>query len=312
MPYDESITDYWNYWCCYRKTIRNKVNGSEVQISTGTYSPSSFGMMRVGKKVTSINSNEESIEYYVSAFQPNMARFNLQDPVTDATLKLFFRDCFLNEGKSSIYITVKPFANSGGGSWTTTSNVGYTDILNHYVPFDMTSSEYASSSYLYEKTENVNFSNYTVLFENIIHLFNKYREGKTIGFTITAADGYCDMHGPSYNMFFIRPKIEVIQSHSNRLSTFMIMDTEINALSKVKGVCRNRNKAIITGKQCRIIVFNPTTYNVVGTGLSSSSDGSFLVDVEEKTGEIVIVSFVDDSGDIDGSEIMATLSYNTT
>jgi len=66
--YDATISDAWNYWCYYRKVLRNKNTGSIVDLDSGKFLPSTAGMIRVGEKISELNDNEETIEYTAIAF----------------------------------------------------------------------------------------------------------------------------------------------------------------------------------------------------------------------------------------------------
>ncbi len=308
MAIEEKITDYWQYWCYYETVIRNKNTGAEIPIGTGSFIPTTFGLMRIGERVTKLTSTTETVERYVSAFKPNIALMCNQDVPTKATLALRFLQHEVNSGESRINMKVKPFANDNGRQWTTNSKISFDLINSHYVPFDMTEAAYSGSTSTYEKTTEVDLSNNRAEFQDLEQLFFKFLRGQTIGFTLTADFGWCEMYGPSYTSYFLGPSFEIYQIVSARVQINIDLDTEITASCKVKGVCKDRNGNVIKGIQCRVIVFDPDDYKIIGTGLSAAATGVFLVTATYKVGYPVAVAFIDDTNNITGSEIMITLS----
>jgi len=153
MGYEESIKSYWDYWCYYKRVLRNKVTNVEILIGSGSFIPSTFGLVRIGIKKFDLSSTEEIVEYYVTAFRPKILRICNQDSPVSAELVLNFLQHFLNKEETKIEMTIKPFANSNGFSWTTTTEIIYEDIYEHYIPFDLEEATYNSS--IYEKIQEV-------------------------------------------------------------------------------------------------------------------------------------------------------------
>jgi len=309
MAYEESVVDYWNYWCYFQRILRNKTTGAKTFLESGIFIPDSFGIVRSGEKKFDLNASEEIIENYLTALKPDLDKMNVQNSPISTTFLLNFLQATLNDGEVELNITIKPWANSSGSSWTTSTEITYEDILEHYIPFDVPLENYDST--LYEKTVSADLSANNVKFDDIIQTFYKFMQGNSIGFTISAKGGYCDIYGPSSNLYFLRPKFTITQIVGGRLGSNFLLDTEIKAASKVKGVCKNRSGDIITGSQCRIIVMDSDKNNLVGTGLSSAADGSFLIDIEKKVGHSVIVSFVSNDQSLLGTEIMVSVSGDT-
>jgi|GEM_PF-5891799 len=307
--YNISISDSWNYWCYYRRVLRNKNTGALVDLSSGKYSPSTEGLLRVGEKISSLNINEEIIEYTVIALKPDLKRFSVQDIPSSVRLILYLGGVVLNSGNFQLSVTVKPWANSSGLLWTTDTIISYNSIIDYYIPFDLTAATYVTATY--EKSVNVEIGGYAAVVKYLESTFDKFARRQSIGFMITATGGYANVFGPTYESLTVRPKFTVEQVVSNRFhGPHITMDAEIIGRSKVKGVCRDRSGAIITGKQCRIIACDKDDYKILGTGLSSVT-GAFLVDLECKVGEFVVVSFYESGDVLTGSEMMTTVSNNT-
>lgn len=311
MTIEETISSYWNYWCYFERVVKNRYSGKEILVGSGNYVPEIFGMMRIGEKVSRLNSSEDIVERYLSAFKPDISRMCDQDYPTVVELTLRFLSHEINSGETEINVTVKPFANDNGRSWATTSPISYNLIKEHYVPFDITLATYISNLSEYEKTESINQSENRVYFGNLILLMWKFMQKNSIGFTISASGGICNLYGPSYTLYFLRPLLTVRQVVDTRMRSNVILDTQIAAEAKVKGKCKDRDGNVITGRQCRVIAFDPSDYEILGTGLSSSSTGSFLFSINYKVGYPVIVSFIDDVSDITGCEVMTSLSKDT-
>jgi len=208
-------------------------------------------------------------------------------------------------------VTIKPWANSHGIGWTSDDIISYTDIVNYYIPFDLTVATYVSATY--EKSVNVEANEYSVRAIDLEATFDKFLQQQTIGFAVTATGGYADVYGPEYASSDVRPQFVIEQSVSNRFhGPHIALDTEIAGSSKVKGVCRDRTGVILTGERCKITVCDQYNYKILGTSYSSSADGSFLTDVSCKVGESVVVGFCQTNNGISGSEIMTTVSPSTT
>ena len=308
--YNVAISDAWEYWCYYRRVLRNKNTGAIIDLDSGKFSPSTVGLLRIGEKVSELNDDEEIVEYSVLALQPDITRINIWDIPSSAKLMLYLSVVILNDGNFQFPVTVKPWANSSGTAWTSDTLITYNDIVEHYIPFDLTSETYVAATY--EKSVNVEADTYNAYVIDLEETFYKFLQSQTIGFMITATGGYADVYGPTYSSSTVRPQFTIEQTISNRFhGPHITLDTEIAGLSKVKGVCRDRSGTIITGKQCRIVACNKDHYKILGTGLSVSANGTFLIDADCKVGELVAVSFYDSDDTLTGSELMTTVSYNT-
>jgi len=308
--YNVTISEAWDYWCYYHRVIRNKNTGTVINLDSGKFNPLTSGFLRVGKKISEIDDDTEIIEYTTIALKPDLKRVSNQDTPNSVRLMLYLPVVVLNEGDIQLSVTVKPWANSSGINWTSDNIICYDDIVDHYIPFDLTVATYVSSTY--EKSVNVEADEYRAEIIDLEATFDKFLLGQTIGFAITATNGYADVYGPEYTSLTVRPQFAIEQTISNRFhGPHIILDTEIVGSSKIKGVCRDKDRIIITGRQCRVTVYEKDSYRILGTGLSASIDGAFLVSLECKTGELVIVSFYDSSGVLTGSEIMTTVSSNT-
>ena len=235
---------------------------------------------------------------------------NKWDTPSSVKLMLYFSLVVLNDGIFQLPVTIKPWANSSGTAWTSDTTISYNDIVNHYIPFDLTAATYVSATY--EKSKNIAADAYNALVIDLEATFDKFLQGQTTGFMATATGGYADVFGPEYDSLTIRPTFSVEQTVSNRFhGPHITLDTEISGLSKVKGVCRDRDGVIITGIQCRIVACDTNDYKILGTGLSVSANGSFLISVDCKVGKQIAVSFYDSSNALTGSELMTTVSYST-
>ncbi len=306
---DEIIIENWEYWCYYKNIIRNKVTGAEVLISSGRYVPEIVGLLKLGEKKSDINSTEELIESYVIAIRPNFRRLDYTVVPSVALLGFSFSVVILNENETIFNPKIKCWANSDGTEWTSDTIITYDSINDYYIPFDLTVATYDLG--IYEETGEVESSEYSVILENLEQMFYKFMQSQTIGFILTGAGGHTEVYGPTYSVTTVRPYFNISQA-IDRMRNYVYADTEIQAKSKVKGVCRNREGSIITGVHCDVIVFDIYDHNVIGSGYSSVADGSFLVDVDERVGAEVVVSFSEFRQNIAGSEIMTTVSYNTT
>ena len=293
MTVGETINSYWNYWCYYEKYIRNKTTGSSFLSNTGIFVPEIFGSLRIGVKKADINDTEESITYYLTALKPNIIRMCKDDYPLSAKIRLNAREAVLNEGETIIPVTLSNWENPNDDGWITGTSISYT-AMNNY------------SSAIYKETANADLSGLKIEIEDLEAIIHRFFKGWSNGFLLNATGGYCELYGPSNIFSYMRPTLTIVQNVSNRLKTDIVLDIEIKAESEVKGVCRDRNRSIITGHQCRITVLDPDTYDIIGTGLSSSLDGSFLVTTTAKVRSPVIVNFIETSQSISGSEIMTT------
>jgi len=309
MAIAETVIETWNYWNYYKRVLRNISTGGEYTLDTGPYSPSITGLLRVGVRIAESSSTEEVREYYVLVLRPDKKRLANQDFPIDVKLELDISTCVLSEGQSIVTLRVKPWANPNGLRWITSSLISYEQIIEHYIPFDISAVDYAIATY--EETKTVSPTTGSVEFISLEQSFWKFMRDKTIGFAISGTEGYCEIFGPTYVATSVRPKFTIDQSQAARVQGYAKLTTEIKAQSRVKGVCKDREGDLITGVQCRIIVFNPDDYRIVGTGVSTAADGSFLIDVDFRVGSSVVVSFVETGQSIYGSEIMTTVSRST-
>lgn len=295
MATEETINSYWNYWCYYEEYVRNKTTGSSFLSGTGIFIPEIFGSTRIGVKVADINDTEESVIYYVTALKPDVSRMCKDDYPLSAKIRLNAREAILSENETVIPVTLSNWENPNDNGWITSTPLSY-GALNDY------------SSSIYMKTANADLSGLVIELEDLEAIVHRFFEGWSNGFLLSATQGYCELYGPSSLFSYMRPTLTVVQTVSNRLKTNIALDIEVTSESEVVGVCRDRNRNIITGYQCRIIVLDIDTYEIIGTGLSSSSDGSFSITVNVKPRYPVIVNFVEESQSLSGSEIMTTMS----
>ena len=295
MATEETINNYWNYWCYYEEYVRNKVSGSSFLSGTGIFIPEIFGSLRIGVKVADINDTEESVTYYITALKPNVSRMCKDDYPLSAKIRLNAREALVNENETIIPVTLSNWENPNDDGWTSSAPISY-GAMNNY------------SSDTYKKTANADLSGLVIEIENLEAIVHRFFRGWSNGFILTATKGYCELYGPSSLLSYLRPTLTIVQNVSSRLKTDIILDIEVKSESKVVGVCRDRNRNIITGYQCRVIILNIDTYEIIGSGLSSSSNGSFSVTVDIKPRYPVIVAFVEESQSISGSEIMVTRS----
>lgn len=308
--YRESIIDAWDYWCSFQKVKKNRFNGSEVIIDEDVYSPTTAGMLRVGEKVSYLDTTYDIIEKTAIALKPDLSRLSLLDYPSNVDLMLYFSSVILTNGGTSLSITAKPWANANAGNWDKDTEITYDDIVGYYIPFTETSSSYLASTY--EVTNSISSNGAASLFKAITNLFIAFMGTSSTGILITATGGYANIFGPGYSSLTVRPSIKVVQTITGKASSFFTLNTEVVSESKVKGVCRDRNGTIIIGRECDIIVFDRNNYKILGTGTSNSATGQFLVSVSCKLGELVVVSFLDSSRNIAGSELMTTFSRNIT
>ena len=312
MTIEESISKVWDFWCYFERSKRNKSTGSETFLESGKYNPNIEGLLRIGTKINNINSTEEIVERYLVALKPNIYRMNTDSFPANASLNLNFYSYELNSENSQLPMKIVPFANISGADWDSDSVITYYDIKDHLKPFDMTQSIYDIKKNLFEKTVYMNLEDKKITFESIENIVWKLLRSNSIGFTLSASGGYCTLYGPTYSMYFLRPFLEIMQSVPARVHNNSFLDTEIVAEGRVKGKCVDKDGILITGKQCRIIVFDMDKYTILGTGLSNSSNGEYLITTTSKIGDPVIVSFLNETDEICGSEIMTTLSKDTT
>jgi hypothetical protein len=308
--YDESIIEAWDYWCYFQKVKRNRLTGFEIIIDSGEYVSSTENLLRVGERVSYLDSTYDLVEKTVVALRPDLSRLCLSDLPIKVDLMLYLLSVVLTDGESVVELTVKPWANPSSSVWTSETEITYDDLVNYYIPFDLTSLTYSPSEY--EVSVNIESDKYNAFVENIDTLFIAFMQEDSGGILITAEKGYVDVFGPGYSSSTIRPYIKTIQTITGRSYSFFDLDTEVTATSKVKGVCRDREGNILTGERCKVVVCDKDNYKILGTSYSSSANGSFLTTVNCKAGKLVIASFYRSSDKISGSELMVTVSKNTT
>jgi len=295
MATEETINSYWSYWCYYEEYVRNKLTGSSFLSGTGIFIPEISGLMRIGVKTTDINDIEESVTYYISALKPNISRMCKDDYPLSAKIRLNAREALLNEEETVIPVTLSNWENPNDNGWTTDTPISY-DAMNNY------------SSIAYKKTANADLSGLVIEIEDLEAIVHRFFRGWSNGFLLTATGGYCELYGPSNLFSYMRPTLTIVQNISNKLKTDVILDIKIKSASKIMGVCRDRNRNIITGYQCRVTVLDIDTYEILGTGLSSSLDGSFSITINIKPRHPAIVNFIEENQSLSGSEIMITQS----
>lgn len=290
---EETINSSWNYWCYYEEYVRNKITGSSFLSKTGIFVPSISGSLRIGVKRADINDTEESITYYTTALKPNVSRMCKDDYPLSAKIRLNARTALPNEGETVIPVTLSNWENPNDDGWITSTPISY-GAMDDY------------SSATYKETANADLSGLKIEIEGLRTIVHRFFRGWSNGFLLTATNGYCELYGPSSIFSYMRPTLTIVQNISNRLKTDIILDIEIRCESEVKGVCRDKDRNVITGHQCNITVFDPDNYDIIGTGLSSAIDGSFLVTTSAKIGNPVVVSFVEEIQGLSGSEIIET------
>ena len=293
MATEETINSSWNYWCYYEEYVRNKITGSSFLSGTGIFVPAISGSLRIGVKVININATEESVVYYITALKPNFSRMNKDDYPLSVEIRLNAREAILDEGETVIPVTLSNWENPNDNGWITSTPISY-EAMNDY------------SSATYKETANADLSGLKIEIENLEEIIHRIFRGWSNGVVLTATGGYCELYGPSSLLSYLRPTLTIVQNVSHRLKSNITLDIEIKSESKVVGVCRDRNRNIITGYQCRITILDIDSYEIIGTGLSSSSDGSFSITTIVKPRIPVIVNFVEESQSLSGSEIIAT------
>jgi len=294
MTTEETINSSWNYWCYYEEYVRNKITGSSFLSRTGKFVPSISGLLRIGVKRADINDTEESITYYTTALKPNVSRMCKDDYPLSAEIRLNARTALPNEGETVIPVTLSNWENPNDDGWITSTPISY-GAMDDY------------SSATYKETVNADLSGLKIEIEGLRTIVHRFFRGWSNGFLLTATNGYCELYGPSSIFSYMRPTLTIVQNVSNKLNTDISLDIEIVSESEVEGVCRYRDGTIITGYQCEITVFDPDTYEIVGTGLSSFANGSFSILTSAKIGNPVIVSFVEETQSISGSKMMETM-----
>jgi hypothetical protein len=255
-----------------------------------------------------LNPSEEWVEETVLVVQPPRGRLPIADVPSSAGLVLFFSDVELNDDESNLIVKVSPWANLDGSGWVSETNGSFSDFRDHYIPFDLSPSTYDSS--IYELTSSVSLFDYGVTIAGLEGTFYKFLQKETTGFLITASNGYADCYNPSFESLGSRPKFNVNIVISGQNGALLNLDVEVRGRAKIKGVCRDRNGAIMTGSNCNIVAFDPNSHKVIGSALSDL-DGSFLFEVNSKVGENIAVSFTESTRGIFGAEIMKTLSFET-
>ena len=308
MDTQYDIIEGWDYWCYFYKARRNKNTNSETLIDSGKFIESTPGLLNIGTKIDNLSSSEEIIERTVIAIKPKIQRIHNQCVPDYVSLDLSLAAIVMNDDADRFVITVKPWANLNGTSWTSDTVLTYWDLVGHHVPFDVDVEDYEKETF--EKIAILEQVEYRATIEDLSQAFGKFLENRSTGFLITAEGGYSGIYGPTYATIASRPQFSVSQTIPGRTQARILLSTEMEAKSKVRGRCKNRLGVPITGVQCRVTIFNLSHDRILGTGLSASSDGSFLITVNVKIGTRVIVAFAETSSSISGGAIMLTESYH--
>jgi len=309
MAYSQIIIEGWEYWNYFKRVLRNKNTSAEILLETGRYIPVSTDIFRIGVKVSDLTEEEEIREYYAATFKPNIRRMCNQDYPSSVMLRLLSSAVVINEGQTEITEFVQTWYHLNGREWTSSDDLSYEILTSFVIPSDVPTDNYVAETYTEESTIKAGDVYLDVYDLDVI--FWKFMIEKATGFTLSATGGYIDFYSPNFSPYTYRPQFVISQTVSSRQFLSMTVDAEIKALSKVKGICRDKDGVAITGSQCAIIVFDPETYKIIGTGNSATIDGSFLIDVTYKVGEEVAVSFVQSGLSISGTELMTTVSYDT-
>ncbi len=309
MAYSEEIIENWNYWNYFRRVVRNKNTNSETLLETGRYVPVTTEMFRIGVKISDLTETEEIREYYAATFKPNIRRMCNQDYPSSVTLRILSSVVGVNSDQTEVTGYAKTWYHVDARSWVSTDDLSYSILTDFSIPSDVAAEDYVAEDYTEESL--IKTGDVYIDFYDLEAIFWKYMRDKTTGFTLSATGGYVDFYSPNYSPVTFRPQFIISQTVSSRQYSGMVLDAEIKALSRIKGVCKNKYGVAITGSQCDVIAFRPDTYRIVGTGSSSAVDGSFLIDVDYKVGEDVAVSFINSGLSISGTELMTTVSYDT-
>ncbi len=299
----EILVDSWEEICIFRRTKRNKITGSEFILDEGIYSPPVNGILRIGEKVSSLDSTYNLVEKYIYVFKPNISRlFQGTDSPFVVYLNLYLSSLVLNSGFSSLFVKIKPWANLNYIDWDSNSVPSLEEVEEYYIPFNLTESTYIFSTYEFEEEKVLN--NVDCKFKEMKDLFQSFVERNIIGFSISGRNGYIDIFSKDYeNNYELRPSFYVRNHIPYTNYNFIQLDIEIVGKSHIIGVCRNRNGEIITGENCKILVFDLSSNALIGSGLSEL-DGSFRVRTSCKSGTLISVIFINESLEINGSEIM--------
>jgi len=296
-----NILEGWDVWCFFRRMLFNSNTLSETLINEGEFSPPVSGILRSGIKEYSINSTEKIREYYAIAFSPDISRLCNSDYPMTSKLRIDVESCVLNAGETEFVGTIKPWAKSGGIPHS------YLDIVDNYIPFDVTSYD----AEIYETQDSITPSEYYFQFEDIIATIWKYMKSQSSGFMLVGQNGIVDIYGPEYSSVSFHPALTIIQTISNKRKYKINLQTEIKSLSKIKGVCNDKDGNRVTGSSCKVYVFSLSFVDLIGSGESNSANGTFLIEVEAKYLEQVLVTYFNESENIFGSEIMRTVSKVT-
>ena len=308
MKSQSKFLESWNWWCYHNTYMRNILTGNINQLSTGRYNSGTDGLSRIGTNKVMLNLSEEWVEETVLVVQPPRGRLPIADIPSSVSLNLFFSGVELNDDESNLIVKVSPWANIDGLGWVSETDSSFSDFKDHYIPFDLSPSTYNSS--IYESTSSVSLFDYGATISELENAFYKFLQKETTGFLITASNGYANCYNPNFGSLGLRPKFNVNIVISGQSGALLNLDIEVRGRAKIKGVCRDRNGAIMTGSNCNIVAFDPNSHKIIGSALSDS-DGSFLFEVNSKVGENIAVSFTEPIRGIFGAEIMKTLSLET-
>jgi len=306
MPvYKREVTSAWQWVVYYKESLYNVSTRSETIVGSGKYVSADEGISIVGKKITEISTTLQIWTEHVAALRFDYSQLSRSHEPDEATFRLGLLSVVANAGFNDVTIKIKTFRNDSFPSWNEDSALTFDDIYHYDIPIDE-----MSYSETFEDTALISSANGSVTFDNVIIPMWKFLNQQTHGFQIQAENGYAEIFDVEYISTFLRPRFNITQIGDKQVN-FMNMECAVIGKAKVKGTCRNKRGDVITGSACDITVFDPDTQKVLGTGTSTPATGGFLVTVDSKVGNAVIVSFANTTENISGAEIMNTVSYDT-
>lgn len=309
----ETITDSWEFLSHYKRIKRNKITKSESLLGYGKYIPSYTGIYRVGRKISELDSTYDIIEDTVLVLKPNISRIYIGSSTPySASFRVYFSSVILNEGEFSCSLTLKPWANSGYIDWESSTTVSYEDIVDYYIPFNLDASTYTSS--VYEKTfSNITTGTTSALYTGIKELFYSFLKENIIGFVLIGNNnGYINVFNSNYlQLDTVKPQFLISQTIPYCGQYYSKLDIEISGKSHVIGACRNRNGELIAGSQSKIAIYDIDSHNLIGSGLSDLN-GGFRIQTKCKSYDKVLVTFVNETENINGCEIMTTFASSSS
>jgi len=307
---NNTIEESWEYWCYYRRVIRNKASGEETLVQEGRYLPSVTNVLRIGSMVSEMNASEDLVEYTALAIRPAILRLHVGLIPLDASLLFSFSALIFNGSNSSAKFTLKPWANASGEDWISSTEITYGDIVEHYIPFNLAEETYDPDTY--EKEIEIAVSAGGLFFSEIQNTLYTFLTDNAYGMFIVGEDGYADVYSPQYTYEDLRPQLGVTQVVPFTGYNYTTMATEITGKSHVIGVCRDLDGEAITGVSCLVAVFDLSDRSLLGSGSSDPIDGSFRIKTECKSYTTVILTFVNESLGINGSELMETFGSSSS